>query len=122
MKADLYLPIALAGALAAMGIYAATGSNKKTAELTVTPLDCKVDSGLVAMAELSEASGLAVAGGGAPLLWAHNDSGQPTIYAVAEDGSVRARVRVAGASVGDWEAVTTAPCAEGSCLYVGDIG
>jgi hypothetical protein len=122
MRRDFYLPAALTAALAVMGVYAAAGSKGNGAELEAEPVSCDVRGNLSAMSELHEASGLAMSRRNAQVLWAHNDSGDPTIYAIGLDGKVRGRLRLAGAAADDWEAVTTAPCAGGSCLYVGDIG
>jgi hypothetical protein len=74
------------------------------------------------LAELSEASGLASSRRHPGVLWSHNDSADAVLYAVGEDGGIKGRVRVTGAAVDDWEAITTADCAQGSCLYIGDIG
>jgi hypothetical protein len=52
----------------------------------------------------------------------HNDSGEPTVFALDARGAVVGRVRLTGATVEDWEAIAVGPCAAGSCLYVGDIG
>jgi hypothetical protein len=56
------------------------------------------------------------------VLWSHNDSGQPLLYAFGVDGSPRGVVRVAGMRVKDWEDIASGPCAGGSCLYLADIG
>jgi len=122
MRKDFFLPASLAGALVVMAVYATTGSKGSSAELAVAPARCEVTGGLSAISELGEASGLTASRRNPQLLWAHNDSGDPTIYALGVDGTVRGRLRMAGASVGDWEAITTGPCPGGSCLYVGDIG
>lgn len=72
---------------------------------------------------LRETSGLALSGRLHGVLWTHNDSGNdPVLFAVDSAGAVVARVRVDGARNADWEALAQAPCAEGSCLYVADIG
>ena len=121
MRADFILPGVLAAALAGMAIYAATGEPDEMA-LQTTPLTCHSDAAMASLRGLPEASGLAVSQHDSQLFWTHNDSAEPYVFAVAADGSVRGRVRVAGASVKDWEAVTTGPCADGTCLFVGDIG
>lgn len=72
--------------------------------------------------DLPEASGLAVSRTQPGVLWAHNDSGQPVIFAVSTDGSLRSRVSVMGAKIDDWEDVAVGSCPQGSCLYIGDIG
>ena len=122
MRRDLFLPTTLAAALVVMGVYATSGSKEKSAELEATPVSCQIATALSTIVELPEASGLASSRRVPQLLWAHNDSGDPAIYALGEDGKLRGRLRVDGAAVGDWEAITTAPCADGSCLYIGDIG
>ncbi|HEY0018650.1 MAG TPA: hypothetical protein VGC13_20245 [Longimicrobium sp.] len=74
-------------------------------------------------AEIHESSGVAVSRAHAGIFWTHNDSGDPLLYAVDAQGRTAGRVRVAGASVEDWEDVALAPCpASGDCLYVADIG
>ena len=74
------------------------------------------------LSELREASGLTVSTRHPGILWSHNDSGQPVLHALGTDGAARARVRVNGATVDDWEAVASTRCARGSCLYIGDVG
>ena len=105
-----------------MGAYAASGSKEDKAELEAAPVSCQVRGAMPRIAELAEASGLAISRRDQHVMWTHNDSGDPAIYAVGLDGKVRGRMRLAGASVADWEAVTSAPCGNESCLYVGDIG
>lgn len=74
-------------------------------------------------AEIHESSGVAVSRAHAGIFWTHNDSGDPLLYAVDAQGRTAGRVRVAGASVQDWEDVALAPCpAGGDCLYVADVG
>jgi len=74
-------------------------------------------------AEIRESSGVAASRAHAGILWTHNDSGEPLLYAVDAEGRTVGRVRVAGAAVEDWEDVARAPCpAGGDCLYVADIG
>ncbi|HEU4558271.1 MAG TPA: hypothetical protein VFS20_10490 [Longimicrobium sp.] len=72
--------------------------------------------------DVTEASGAAWSRSTRGLIWTHNDSGEPWVVAVDETGAERARVRVTGATVTDWEDVASAPCAGGNCLYVADIG
>jgi hypothetical protein len=81
---------------------------------------CSPGGQLTRMDGLREASGVAV--GRTGTLWVHNDSGEPILFALDEKGTVTGRVRVTGANVEDWEAITSGPCATGTCLYVGDIG
>jgi hypothetical protein len=72
--------------------------------------------------DVGEASGLALSRRSQDLMWTHNDSGPPVLYALGSDGTLRGRVRVAGATVNDWEGIASGPCPEGACLYIADIG
>jgi hypothetical protein len=83
---------------------------------------CQVAGPPIRIPELHEASGIAVSRRSPGRLWAHNDSGEPVLIALDTKGSVTGRVRLSGATVEDWEAMTVGPCASGSCLFVGDIG
>ena len=83
---------------------------------------CRPAGSLHKVAGLTEASGLAASRSVPGRLWTHNDSGQPILFGIDAKGSVTARVRLAGATVDDWEAVGVGSCSSGSCVYVGDIG
>jgi len=72
--------------------------------------------------ELPEASGIAASQRTPGVLWSHNDSGEPVVFALTSAGAVSGRVRVSGAKVVDWEAITLGTCPQGTCLYVADIG
>jgi hypothetical protein len=72
-------------------------------------------------AQLQEASGVAVSIRHPGILWAHNDSGEPILFALDTLGNLRARIRVPIRN-SDWEDLEVAPCAEGSCIYLGAIG
>jgi hypothetical protein len=74
------------------------------------------------LARIKEASGLTLSRRTSGVLWTHNDSGQPMLYAVDTSGAPRGRVRVSNATVVDWEDVTAARCPSGDCLYIADIG
>jgi hypothetical protein len=72
---------------------------------------------------LEESSGAAVSRYHPELFWTHNDGGNGRwLYAVGFDGQERGAVRVSNARNRDWEDMELAPCAEGSCLYIGDVG
>lgn len=125
MRTDFILPAVLFIALMAMVVYATTGGHSADAgaqQLATTPATCQPSGSLVKLPDLPEASGLAASERHRDLFWAHNDSSEPTIYAIGADGALRGRVRVAGAAVEDWEAITVAPCDGGSCVFIGDIG
>lgn len=84
---------------------------------------CGVDTAGVRLPNaVRESSGLALGAGG-DALWTHNDSGEPVLHLVGLDGTQRARVRVTGASLADWEDLAAGPCPGGGrCLFVGDVG
>lgn len=70
-----------------------------------------------------ETSGLASSGRDPQVLWTHNDRGNEAhLYAVRTDGALLNRVAITGAEHTDWEDIERAPCAAGTCLYIGDIG
>ena len=83
---------------------------------------CRAAGKLMPVKELPEASGVAVSRKSPGVLWSHNDSGEPVIVAVGTDGTTRGRVKIAGATVGDWEDIDVGPCPGGTCVYIGDIG
>ena len=83
---------------------------------------CRAGNLVARLPEIPEASGLALSRRHTGLLWTHNDSGKPILYAIGVDGHVRAQVAVTGAQVDDWETVATGSCPQGSCVYIGDIG
>ena len=86
-----------------------------------TPGPCEVAS-TTPLPHIKEASGLTLSRRTSGILWTHNDSGQPVLYAFDASGTVRGRVRVPNATVVDWEDVTAADCPSGDCLYIADIG
>ena len=88
----------------------------------IDPAACKPSSSLMRLAGLAEASGLVASRATPGRLWSHNDSGKPEIVAIDAMGNVTGQVVISGARVQDWEAMTTAPCAGGWCLFLGDIG
>lgn len=83
---------------------------------------CTVATRPTAVRELPEGSGVAASRTTPGLLWSHNDSGPPALIGMDGSGAVKARVAVPGARVVDWEDVGIGPCAQGSCLYIADIG
>jgi hypothetical protein len=74
------------------------------------------------IAQLPEASGLAISRRTEGIIWSHNDSGnEPVLYALDVNGGLRGRVRVP-VRTRDWEDVSAGRCPTGDCLYIGDIG
>lgn len=70
-----------------------------------------------------ETSGLAVSHRTPGLLWTHNDSGgDPVLFAVNANGSLRGKVRLEGAGNFDWEEVTSFELDGKSWLLAADIG
>ena len=85
-------------------------------------LVCQPRGELVWLPDVPEASGLAASRRVPGRLWTHNDSGQPLLFALNEQGQVIGRLRISGATVNDWEAIVSAQCGNDVCLYIGDIG
>jgi hypothetical protein len=83
---------------------------------------CASGAMLARLSGVNEASGVAASRRTGGVLWTHNDSGQPVLYAFSTDGQLRARIQVAGAEVDDWEDVAVGSCSSGSCVYIADIG
>lgn len=121
MRRDVILPALLAGGLTVLVGYATTQDEHAGGELASSPVMCQVGP-LHELAGLREASGLASARRTPELLWSHNDSAAPIVFGLGAAGELRARVRIDGATVVDWEAITTSACESGSCLFIGDIG
>jgi hypothetical protein len=84
--------------------------------------NCRAVGNIVRLRELPEASGVAASRRTPGLFWAHNDSGEPVIFALDLQGAIKGRVRVTGASVEDWEDIAVGPCPQGSCVYIADTG
>lgn len=83
---------------------------------------CTLTTGLSPLAGVSEASGVAISRQTAGIIWSHNDSGKPLLFAFDGSGNPKARVEVTGASMTDWEDLAAGTCQEGSCLYIADTG
>ena len=92
-----------------------------TAQQAAAP-SCQASGSLVRIAELPEASGIAVSRRAPERLWSHNDSGEAVLVALDTRGAVTGRVRLSGVKIEDWEAVAVGACPGGSCLYIADIG
>src|SRR5437660_5290761 len=83
---------------------------------------CQITEAISLLQELPEASGLAASRRTPGVLWSHNDSGEPVVFALTPAGAVKGRVRVTGARVKDWEDIAVGPCPQSTCLYIADIG
>jgi hypothetical protein len=83
---------------------------------------CEASGSMVPVPGLAELSGLAASRSMPGRLWAHNDSGAPTLVGLDSSGAVVQRVRLTGVKLADWEAVAVGPCPGGSCIYAADIG
>jgi hypothetical protein len=83
---------------------------------------CSGGTVIARIPEVPEASGLTASRTQPGVMWTHNDSGRPEIFALGGDGKLRARVEVTGAVVDDWEDIAAGSCPQGACLYIGDIG
>ena len=101
---------------------AALGGTSVAIAQQVPAPHCRSAEPLVRIAELPEASGVAVSRRTPGRLWAHNDSGEPVLVALDARGSVTGRVRLSGARIEDWEAIAVGACPSGSCIYIADIG
>ena len=84
--------------------------------------NCRVSREIVQLPDMREASGVAASRRTPGVFWALNDSGDPMIFVLDQQGAIKGRVRVTGASVDDWEDVAVGPCPQGSCVYLADIG
>ncbi len=111
----------LATAVAAMALSFSAGAGPSDAQSGKSAA-CTPAGKLVRLPGLPEASGLAPSRSTAGRLWAHNDSGSPEIFGLDASGEIVGRVTLSGAAVEDWEAIASAPCDGGACLYVADIG
>jgi hypothetical protein len=89
---------------------------------TSNAANCRVNGKTFPLRDLPEASGVAASRRTAGLLWAHNDSGDPMIFALDLQGAIKSRVRVTGATVDDWEDIAVGPCPQEWCLFIADVG
>lgn len=72
---------------------------------------------------LAETSGLTAGAAQSDVFYAHNDSGDSSrFFAFSRSGADLGTLNVDGAKNDDWEDIAKGPCAQGSCLFIGDIG
>jgi hypothetical protein len=105
----------------------APDSSKSTAsadsvQKSLTTPGCTIDGSLVQLEKVPEASGVAFSGRTPGVVWTHNDSKKPVVWALSDKGAVLGSVHVTGAEIVNWEDIAVASCPSGSCLYIGDIG
>lgn len=80
-------------------------------------------TGTVADTALDELSGLAASWRNPGLLWVLEDhAGAASVYGLDASGATVAVVTLDGVVNNDWESLAVGPCAEGSCLFIGDTG
>ena len=89
---------------------------------SLTAPGCAIDGSLVQLQRVPEASGVAFSQRTPGVVWTHNDSKKPIVWALSDKGAVLGSVHVTGAGIVNWEDIAVAPCPGGSCLYIGDIG
>ena len=103
----------------AFGLLAALPGPAQTAPAFTGP----VVAGHLAEPKNQETSGLAISHRTPGLLWTHNDSGgDPVLFAVNTDGSLRGKVRVGGAANFDWEEMSSFELDGNAWLLAADIG
>ncbi|MCO4100049.1 MAG: hypothetical protein HEQ38_11750 [Gemmatimonas sp.] len=72
---------------------------------------------------VGEASGVVASKSEPGVFWVLNDSGNDErLFAIDSTGRSVGEVRVNSAKNRDWEALASGPCAEGTCLFIGDLG
>ncbi|HEX8209312.1 MAG TPA: hypothetical protein VF584_03915 [Longimicrobium sp.] len=93
------------------------------AEETAAEEGCRIEARDLTLPEdVKEASGVAFSRTLRGVLWTHNDSGhQPELFGLDATGHEVATFPV-GVGMRDWEDMAVGPCAEGSCVYMADIG
>jgi hypothetical protein len=84
---------------------------------------CRIEArGLTLPENVKEASGVAFSRTLHGVLWTHNDSGhEPELFGLDATGQELATFPV-GVGMRDWEDIAVGPCADGSCVYMADIG
>ncbi len=82
-----------------------------------------VEAAQLAEPQNQETSGIAVSHRTPGLIWTHNDSGgEPVLFALNADGSLRGKVRVEGVTNYDWEEMTSFELDGKAWLLAADIG
>lgn len=107
---------------AALAVAAITAPLPGVSAQRAGAVQCAPDGALVRVAALPEGSGVAASRRMPGRVWALNDSGEPVVFLLDRNGQMLGRVRLAGATVTDWEALAVGPCPGGTCLFAADIG
>jgi hypothetical protein len=110
---------ALCGVLITLGIVLSWAEQRSHPAATAA---CALSAPVSVLPGIAEASGVALGRSRPPMLWTHNDSGDPVLFALDPSGTIKGHVRVTGATVHDWEDIASGPCPDGNCLYIADIG
>jgi hypothetical protein len=91
--------------------------------VSVAPFIGPVDAGKLEAPSKNEASGLAASRRNRDLLWTHDDSGgEPILYAVTENGTLRGKLRINGVRNDDWEDAAAFELDGKPWLLIGDTG
>ena len=116
------------GVAVSVQVISALGSRRKVATRTIrgsalrSVVSRRIELGPVGD-PVNEASGLAESRRHPGRFYTHDDSGGPaSVFVIAEDGSIRATVPLAGVTNRDWEDIAIGPGPEGGAIYVGEIG
>ncbi|HET9932560.1 MAG TPA: hypothetical protein VFQ35_17780 [Polyangiaceae bacterium] len=79
--------------------------------------------GDIAETALDGPSGIAASRAHAGVLYAHLDAGGgAVVYAMTYAGKALGAYTLMGITATDWEDIAVGPCANGDCIYIGDIG
>ncbi len=82
-----------------------------------------IEVGEVDDEDLTELSGLVVSQLNPGIFWSHEDSGGPAdLVALDSTGATVSTLHVLDVENEDWEDLALAPCEDGWCLWIGDIG
>jgi hypothetical protein len=104
---------------ALLGLLLALPGRAETAPVYAGP----VEAAQLAEPQNQETSGIAVSHRTPGMIWTHNDSGgEPVLFALNADGSLRGKVRVAGVTNYDWEEMTSFELDGKAWLIAADIG
>lgn len=86
-----------------------------------SPLDCIVSAPPASLPRaLREASGVTV--DSRNRIWVIADSDTPFLFQIDDRNAIAQRVRVADATVTDWEDLAAGPCDGAACLFIAEIG